>query len=748
MTNQNMGKSVYILLALSIIVSTIVGITSYILSQKASLQHHANYGVRNYFKQFDNYIDKETLTIKSFLKLVSEKEKIYNSFTESNKEQLYNDTKEIYKQLNQNNDITHFYFIKTNGEVFLRVHDFQRDSDTINRYTFLKAKESGSLFSGVEFGIKKNYTLRVVYPWVVNDKLIGYIEIGKEIDKIVETLSSQLGIDVAIAIKKDEYKNTLEVVKTRLENFIQTKTQYIIYSTLPKSKDIVQLFEEPQQNRWINLQEKHYISYIASLEDVSKQKLGEMLFLVDVTPEYKELKSSLYFYVFVMVVGTFLMLLVGYFFVKRKQQELNVALKKIDVEMSEKNSLLSLFEYGDSVLFKWNNDEHWSINYVSSNVANLLEYEKEEFLNSRIAYMECIHEEDLPNVISDVEQSSNSRDDFFRHRPYRVVTKAKEIKWVLDYTVIIRDENENITHYLGYILDVTERENLFKNLEKFIDTQDNIVILSDGKQIIFANQKFFNFFGYENLTEFKKVSNCICEYFVENDRFFHLGKIQKNQNWIEEMQKLPNEQRLVAFSGKDLAGHAFSVHINKFEGDILIVSFTDISATMLNQIELENKTIHDKLTGAYNREYFEQNYKRFIKEYTEGISMLGLAMLDIDNFKCVNDVYGHDVGDSVLVEFVEKIKNSSREFDVFIRWGGEEFLLILKIKHQSDLEKILEKIRRVVEENIFKTVGHKTCSIGSTIYRDNESIEKTIKRADEALYEAKADGRNRVVFKL
>lgn len=449
-----------------------------------------------------------------------------------------------------------------------------------------------------------------------------------------------------------------------------------------------------------------------------------------------------------MVTGTFLMLLVGYFFIKRKQQELNTALYKIDIAMREKNSLLSLFEYGDSVLFKWNNDEHWSINYVSSNVSNLLGYEKGEFLSSRVTYMECIHEEDLPHVILEVEEGAKSNKNFFRHKPYRVVTKDKEIKWILDYTVIVRDKDEKITHYLGYILDITERENLFKNLEKFIDTQDNIVILSDGKKLLFANQEFFNFFGYENLTEFKKVSDCICEYFVENDRFFHLGKIEKNQNWIEEMQKLPNEQRLVAIAGKDLVGHAFSVHINKFEADILIVSFTDISATMLNQIELENKTMHDTLTGAYNREYFKQNYRRFIKEYAQGASMLGVAMFDIDHFKYVNDMYGHDVGDSVLVEFVKRIQNSSREHDIFIRWGGEEFILVLKIKHQNDLEKILEKIRGIIEENCFKVIGHKTCSIGATIYKDDENIEKTIKRADEALYEAKADGRNRVVFKL
>ena len=716
--------------------------------KKSSLQNNANNSVSNYFTQFESHIDKEALLIKSFLQLVSMKEHVSVSFIESNKKELYNNTKEIYQNLNKNNDITHFYFIKPNGEVFLRVHDFKRDSDIINRYTFLKAKETSTVFSGLEFGMKKNYTLRVVYPWIVEGKLIGYIEIGKEIDKIMETLSSQLGIEVAIAVAKEEYKNTLAFVHKRLETHMQTQTQYIVYSTLAKNKKIIELFEKNEQDSWIDLYDKNYISYISSLVDVSKQKIGKTLFLVDVSSQYKELKSSLFFYTSVMLVGMLLMLSLVYFFVRKKQQELDVALFKIDAAMSEKSSLLTLFEYGDSVLFKWNNDEDWSINYVSSNVANLLGYDKEEFLNSEIAYAECIHEDDIANVMSEVMQGSNNEENFFRHTPYRVVTKDKEIKWVLDYTVVIKDKQENITHYLGYILDITEQENVLKNLERFIDTQDNIVILTDGIKLEFANKKFFNFFGYENLKEFKKISECICEYFVENDRFFHLGKIEEGQNWVEEMQKLPNDQRIVAFSSEDLIGHAFSVHINKFEANTLIVSFTDISETMLNQIELENKTLHDKLTGAYNREYFEQNYKYFIKKYATGTSLLGLAFLDIDYFKLVNDEYGHEVGDGVLIAFVNRIQKSLRESDMFFRWGGEEFILVLQIKHQNDLEKILEKIRKLIEETSFETVGHRTCSIGATVYKDNEDIKETIKRADDAVYVAKDQGRNRVISKF
>lgn len=120
-------------------------------------------------------------------------------------------------------------------------------------------------------------------------------------------------------------------------------------------------------------------------------------------------------------------------------------------------------------------------------------------------------------------------------------------------------------------------------------------------------------------------------------------------------------------------------------------------------------------------------------------------MLDIDHFKKVNDTFGHDIGDEVLIHFVQTIDQFSRSDDILIRWGGEEFIMILKVQSQKKLTKALEHIRGVIEIESFKRVGHLTCSIGGTLYQENEAIESTVKRIDEALYQAKSNGRNRVV---
>jgi len=748
MKSQNIGKSIYILLAIGIIVLTIVGIISNIYAQKRSLERSAGFHISNYHKQFDIHIENEVQMMKSFLQFIGEKKDIQTSFINSDKEKLFAETKDIYKSLNANNQITHFYFIKNDGEVLLRVHNYPRDSDIINRYTFLKAKKEGSISYGVEFGLMKNYTLRVVVPWIVENETIGYIEIGKEIDKVLDTLSEQLNVEVAIAIQKNQYNNAPNVIQEKLSSFVQIQNYYLVYSTIKDIDDLKSLFQQQKNDIWLGLKEKTYIGYIEELKDISDNKLGDSLFLVDMSLEYKELKTALVFYIFIMIMGSFLMLGLGYLYAKRKQKILDDALLQIDITMREKTGLLSLFEHGDSVLFKWNNDEHWSIDYVSSNVSNLLGYSKDDFLSSRITYADTIHEEDISKVIAEVEEGSQSTENFFRHDPYRIITKEDKVKWVLDYTVVIRDKAKTVTHFLGYIIDITKHEIILRNLEKFIDTQDNILILTNGEEISFANQKFFSFLGYESIDKFKEVSKCICEYFVENDRFFHLGKISEDENWLEVMNTLPEKERIVAILNKDKVLHTFAVAISKFENNVFIVSFNDISETMLNQIELENKTIHDNLTKAYNREYFELNYKKFIAKSKENNHLFALAFLDIDHFKLVNDTYGHEVGDKVLIQFVNAIQRISRESDVFIRWGGEEFILILMIKSQNYLPTILNKIRTTIEEEEFESVGHKTCSIGATLYKEDEDMNITIKRADDALYSAKNNGRNQVVLKV
>ncbi|MDH4943780.1 PAS domain-containing protein [Sulfurimonas sp. C5] len=138
----------------------------------------------------------------------------------------------------------------------------------------------------------------------------------------------------------------------------------------------------------------------------------------------------------------------------------------------EQNSLLSLFDKGDSLLFKWKNDEAWSVDYVSENVAKILGYTKQEFQTHQITYSECIHKDDLDKVIQEIRGSLQKNSDYFRHKPYRVVTKSNEVRWLLDYAVTQKNNKGEITHFISYITDITEQKENELELERAKQTAD------------------------------------------------------------------------------------------------------------------------------------------------------------------------------------------------------------------------------------------------------------------------------------
>lgn len=276
MLKSNIGKKIYFLLAIGIIVLALLSFFSNYISQKTAIETSSIQKVNDYKIRFNNYIEEESLMLKSFLEFIEKDKTLQEYFINSNKNKLYNASLEIYNKLNYNNEITHFYFIKPDGEVLLRVHDFSRDGDIINRYTFKEAKRKNSLYYGIEFGLKKNYTLRVVTPWFIDGKLIGYIEIGKEIDKIINSLSKQFNMEIFFAINKKEYANNPKFIQKRLEKSVQTDNHFIVYHTMATAYTIAQFFNTNKHLEWLNLNKEYYFSFIENLQDVSKKILGRL----------------------------------------------------------------------------------------------------------------------------------------------------------------------------------------------------------------------------------------------------------------------------------------------------------------------------------------------------------------------------------------------------------------------------------------------------------------------------------------
>jgi len=176
--------------------------------------------------------------------------------------------------------------------------------------------------------------------------------------------------------------------------------------------------------------------------------------------------------------------------------------------------------------------------------------------------------------------------------------------------------------------------------------------------------------------------------------------------------------------------------------------FTDISNRATNELrvkELEKMALLDNLTQLANRNYIEREVQSRFEEKKRFNVPFGVIFMDIDHFKQFNDTYGHDVGDDVLKFVANTFVSNARPFDLYGRWGGEEFLGIIRNINDHDLKNIGNRIRNLVENSYISHNDKKlqvTISVGGTLVSESDTMESLIKRADKLLYKSKAAGRN------
>jgi len=199
--------------------------------------------------------------------------------------------------------------------------------------------------------------------------------------------------------------------------------------------------------------------------------------------------------------------------------------------------------------------------------------------------------------------------------------------------------------------------------------------------------------------------------------------------------------------------HVFSSHIMLGEGTdnpemfCIDVDLSEIASLKDANTNLEKQAHFDKLTNIYNRHYFDSVINQKLSHMIIKKKELSIIMFDVDNFKNINDQHGHDVGDNALVALIQIVKEIIRDDDVFIRWGGEEFILLVE-SNLDNARRTASKLRENIELKTqhLKGVPRFTCSFGVVSMQGFNSFEQAYKIVDEKLYLAKSNGRNRVEF--
>ncbi|MFN7065107.1 MAG: diguanylate cyclase [Aquificaceae bacterium] len=398
------------------------------------------------------------------------------------------------------------------------------------------------------------------------------------------------------------------------------------------------------------------------------------------------------------------------------------------------------FFEGPVVFFQWKRAEGWPVEFVSPNVVDLLGYTAEDFTSGRISYAELIHPEDLPRVTEEVEYHTENRSASWTHQDYRLRRRDGSYVWVIDHTVPLL-EGEEVVGYVGYVFDITERHEKEELFHLLADMSPYGVLIYDFDQnkILYGNRTLEKLFGY-SLKELLEAQNPL-SFVHPKDRKKVIENVIKRRQGYRKAIKY--RLRIVEKCGNIKHAELFSIVIQYKGRDVSFITLKDITEEVEREKEYIRLATTDPLTGIYNRRMLFENLMRFIQEAERYKETFSLLLFDIDNFKLVNDTYGHLIGDMVLENLANCVKSIIRKSDIFGRYGGEEFLLILpKTKRPFDVG---EKIRSFVEGLRLENGLKITVSIGGTVYKEGDTADSIIQRADKALYRAKRLGKNRVV---
>lgn len=291
-------------------------------------------------------------------------------------------------------------------------------------------------------------------------------------------------------------------------------------------------------------------------------------------------------------------------------------------------------------------------------------------------------------------------------------------------------------------------EQEINKIKSILDAQDNIIIVTNKEEITNVNKKFLDFFGVDNFDEFIKSKKNIFDFFQEEFGFITKEQITKQESWIKYIKDLHEIDRIVKIKSALEEEKIFAINVDYYENkdDYYVFSLTDITKLKEKSNLLEYQASHDKLTGLFNRNRFDEIYTKEIKRTKRYNNELSIIIFDIDDFKMVNDTYGHQIGDEVLKEIAKITLNGVREQDINVRWGGEEFLILLPQTNLTGAVTVASKIKSAIKEHIFTDKSLKiTASFGVSQLLEEDDEISLISRSDKLLYEAKKTGKDKVI---
>lgn len=393
--------------------------------------------------------------------------------------------------------------------------------------------------------------------------------------------------------------------------------------------------------------------------------------------------------------------------------------------------------------------DDWTIMAVNQAFLDITDYTRQEVVNQKLKKFNLgISDAEFAQLYQEFVSAVNYKnlETTYRNR------QNQEFIWNISLKVVII---RGIKCMLTVIRDVTELKTLEK---KIIASEARHRLLTDNANDIISTVDLAGHFTYVS-PAVERITGYTVDEVMNHYREIHyftpetlkvMRKIMEIVSQVvvtgEPLQPIRFEQLQYCKDGRAIWTDTILTGIYDENGQLreLLGVTRDITDRVKLRDEIQKLSETDKLTQLYNRVRLDRALDAaFCQAMKTGVAF-SLIMLDVDFFKRVNDHFGHQAGDAMLVELAQIFRDSIRARDIVGRWGGEEFLFILPETDGSGAMVVAEKIRNAVDERRFARPDRITVSLGVSTYRGDAAVDIIVSRADEALYEAKRKGRNRV----
>ncbi len=413
-----------------------------------------------------------------------------------------------------------------------------------------------------------------------------------------------------------------------------------------------------------------------------------------------------------------------------------------------------LFTEGPVTVFRCRAEDGWPIEYVSETVSQF-GYDAGQLVRKQSRFAEIVHPSDLPRVIG-AEMDRGTGGAMFLGIDYRIVCGDGEVRWVYDYTVALKDAGGEVSHFAGYLLDITDRKRSEFELEQARERAqvtlhsiaDAVITTDVNGQIEYLNPKAEEITGWEAaIARGLPLGRVLCLFDKDSRELL-----------VEPVRQCLLSGNTVKSAGDNIFkrhdGREYSVQYSASPilldqgvplGAILV--FHDVTETRNMERKISYQATHDALTGLMNRSEFEARLGLAVDSARQLGETHVLCFMDLDQLKIINDTCSHESGDALLRNVTEQLQGCLRESDILARLGGDEFGILLKYCALEDAAALAGKMLAGIQALRFTSCG-RTFEIGASvgltsINSKSESVTSVMSEADLACYASKDFGGNR-----